>query len=234
MQDDKYLIPSAVIVAGFIIAAAVVYSSNSSIFTGGVAAVGSGDTVKEQNFGNANSPAAQNVASVNGNDHIRGNSKAPVKIIEFSDIECPFCKRFHPTVKQIVDEYKGQVAWVYRHFPLESIHSRARRAAEASECANRQGKFWEYHDKLFENQQSLDINSLKNYASQIGLDNSKFNTCLDRNEAASKVASDLQQATDAQGRGTPYFVLINKDGETIVVSGAQPWQSFTSAIQSLQ
>jgi len=186
----------------------------------------------------ANPPTSAIQVKIDGTDPILGDENAGISIVEFSDFQCPFCQRAYTGAVadfKKSDYFKnGEVNLVYKQFPLNSIHPQAQKAAEASECANRQGKFWEYHDKLFENQQSLDINSLKTYASQVGLDNGKFNTCLDRDEAAAKVASDLKQATDAQGRGTPYFVLVNKDGKTVVVSGAQPWQNFVSAIESLK
>src|SRR3989338_7324058 len=98
------------------------------------------------------SGSAQNVRPVSAQDHIRGDSQAPVKIVEYSDIECPFCKRFHPTMQQVMAQYQGKVAWVYRHFPL-SFHQNAEKEAEATECANELGgdnKFWEYTDKLLD------------------------------------------------------------------------------------
>ncbi|PIN95708.1 hypothetical protein COU56_00740, partial [Candidatus Pacearchaeota archaeon CG10_big_fil_rev_8_21_14_0_10_31_9] len=133
------------------------------------------------------------------------------------------------------DDFKnGDVAIVYKHFPLTSIHPYAQKAAEASECANRQGKFWEYHDTLFENQQALDVPSLKLYASQLKLDTTKFNKCLDGGEASAKVNKDSQDAQVAGGQGTPYFVLVNKKGETQAVSGAVPYANFEAAISSLK
>lgn len=87
-----------------------------------------------------------------GNSSVRGKSDAPVMIVEFSDFQCPFCSRVHPTVKQVIKEYGDKVALVYKHFPLNSIHPRAQKAAEAAECAKDQGKFWEFHDQLIENQ----------------------------------------------------------------------------------
>lgn len=111
------------------------------------------DAVISGSASNANPQIAQSIKPITGEDHIFGNSDAPIKIVEFSDLECPFCQKFHPTVKQIVEDYDGQVTWVYRHFPLESIHSYARPAAEASECVAELGgndAFWQYLDLLFE------------------------------------------------------------------------------------
>ncbi|MBI4090954.1 MAG: thioredoxin domain-containing protein, partial [Candidatus Komeilibacteria bacterium] len=93
---------------------------------------------------------ATKIAAVSKDDHIRGDVNAEVTLIEYSDFECPFCARFRPTVTQALAEYQGKVRLVYRHFPLRSIHPQAQKAAEASECASEQGKFWEMHDKLFD------------------------------------------------------------------------------------
>lgn len=87
-----------------------------------------------------------------GNSSVRGKAGAPVTIVEFSDFQCPFCSRAHPTVKQVLESYGDKVTFVYKHFPLISIHPRAQKSAEAAECAKDQGKFWEFHDQLFENQ----------------------------------------------------------------------------------
>ena len=176
--------------------------------------------------------------TIDETDPILGDENAEVSIVEFSDFQCPFCARAASGSLADLknsDYFKnGQVNLIYKHFPLNSIHPDAQKAAEASVCADNQGKFWEYHDTLFvKGAQALDINSLKSYASQLGLNTADFDKCLDDGEAAKKVASDLQQAAEAGGRGTPYFVIVNKQGETQTVSGAVPWANFESAIQSL-
>jgi len=118
--------------------------------------------------------ALDSVAKVTKDDHVLGNINAPVKIIEFSDPECPFCKRFHITMEEIISNYGkgGQVAWVYRHFPLDSLHPKARKEAEALECAGEQGKFWEYTSKIYEvtpSNNRLDPNQLYKIAIDLGL-----------------------------------------------------------------
>ncbi len=175
---------------------------------------------------------------VRAEDPILGNKDAPISIVEFSDFQCPFCGRvFQGAITDFKnsDYFKtGEVNLIYKNFPLNSIHQYAEKAAEAGECANKQGKFWEYHNKLFENQNALDINNLKSYASQINLDTDKFNNCLDNNEALDDIKNDVSDALSAGARGTPYFVILNKKtGKTQVVSGAVPWTNFESAIQSL-
>jgi len=174
-------------------------------------------------------------------DPILGSPDAQLSIVEFSDFQCPFCQRVDSGALADLrnSEYfkDGTVNLVYKHFPLSSIHPFAQKAGEASECARRIGgndKFWEYHDTLFANAPTLDDDSLKSYASQIGLDSGEFNSCLDGDEAKSKVDSDLQEASSAGGRGTPYFVVINNEnGNTQAISGAVPWSQFEAAINSL-
>ena len=218
-----------------------------SLFTGGFGFGSDGSSGGSAGTGNVVVPPAQAPPTtgsvkvqIDDDDPILGDRGAGISIVEFSDFQCPFCGRAHTgalTELKNSDYFKnGDVNLVYKHFPLNSIHPQAQKAAEGSECARRIGgddKFWEFHDLLFENQQSLDVASLKTYATQIGIDTSKFNKCLDDGEATSLVNDQTKQATDAGGRGTPYFVLINEDGDTQVISGAVPWTNFEAAINSL-
>ncbi len=158
-------------------------------------------------------------------DHVIGDPNAKVEIIEYSDFECPFCGRFFPTVKRILKEYKGKVKFAYRHFPL-SFHPEAQKAAEASECAAEQGKFWQMHDKIFQAQNTPDFNvqGWKKFAKQLGLNTAKFNKCLDSGKYADKVKKDLQEGTQLGITGTP-TTFIN--GEAI--TGAYPY-SYVKAV----
>ena len=175
------------------------------------------------------------VASVNAEDYVDddpvlGNKNAKLTIVEFSDFQCPFCARFkEQTLNQLKSQYidTGKVKFVYRDFPLSSIHPMAQKAAEASECADDQEKFWEMHDKIFEGQASLSINSLKQWAAELGLNTNDFNKCLDSGKNKDEVEKDLRDATSSGGQGTPYFIV----GE-IPVSGAQPFSAFQQAIES--
>ncbi len=187
---------------------------------------------------NSNEEIPDSNSYEDSNAPILGNPNAFISIIEYSDFQCPFCERAHSgTLSDFrnSDYFKsGEVNLVYKHFPLNSIHPQAQKAAEASECANKQGKFWSYHNILFENQQALDIASLKKYALTLNLDTTKFNKCLDNGEATLRVNNDLQEASIAGGRGTPYFVLINKNGDRKTISGAVPYSNFEEAIKELQ
>jgi len=136
-----------------------------------------------------------------------GPADVNIIIIEFGDYQCPYCKSVDSTVKQILEKYSNNVRFVYRDFPLTEIHQYAQKAAEASECADEQGKFWDYHDKLFENQQTLDTASLKQYAKNIGLNTANFDNCLDTGRMSAEVQKDL---TDGKGygvSGTPTFFI---------------------------
>ena len=163
-------------------------------------------------------------------DAVRGDKDAPVTIIEWSDFECPFCKRANDdAIAQVKSQYvnSGKVKIVYRDFPLTSIHPNAQKAAEAAECADDQGKFWEMHDIIFARQPSLSLANLKNWAVELGLDAEEFNDCLDSGKHTNEVNKDAQDAQNVGGRGTPYFVVGNTP-----ISGAQPFANFQAAIEA--
>ncbi len=156
---------------------------------------------------------------------VRGSPNAPVTIVEFSDFECPFCQRAEPTVRQIMNDYNGKVKLVYMQFPL-SFHPNAQKAAEASECAGDQGKFWEYNDRLFDTKQ-LDVASLKQHAAGLGLDTAKFNACLDGGAKSSAVGAQAAMGSQNGVSGTPSFFI---NGKPIV--GAQPYENFKAIIDA--
>lgn len=165
-----------------------------------------------------------------GNAYFKGDEDAPVTIIEYSDFQCPFCLRFfEQTLPEIERQYvdTGKAMLVYKHLPLSSIHPYAEKAAEAAECAGVQGKFWEMHDKIFQNQAALAVDNLKGYAASLGVNAKKFNACLDNGDMAKKVQDDLAEATRIGASGTPTF-LIN--GQKVV--GAQPFGAFQAVIDA--
>lgn len=163
-------------------------------------------------------------------DHIRGNAGAPVTLVEYSDFECPFCKRFHGTVKQLVDQSNGKVRWVYRHFPLVEIHSKAPKEAAAAECAAELGgndAFWKFADRFFEltpSNNRTDIDTvLPRVARDIGLDQARFASCLAGGRYDRRIEEDRQNALATGGRGTPWSIIVSKSGKTYALSGAQPY-----------
>ena len=178
-------------------------------------------------------------ALIENNDPLLGSADAGITILEFSDFQCPFCARaFTGAITDFKnsDYFKnGEVNLIYKQFPLNSIHPYAQKAAEASLCAGEQGKFWEYHDKLFLNQGALTVADLKGYASELGLNTAQFNSCLDGGKYASEVSKETAQATSAGGQGTPFFIIVNTEtGKATSISGAYPWAQFDTAIQSIQ
>ena len=156
-----------------------------------------------------------------------GPDDAPVTIIEFSDYACPYCKRAETVVQQILERYPEQVRFVYRHFPLESIHPQAFGAAEAAMCANEQGQFWAYHEKLFEHSPKHGKPELKSYARAIGLDTAAFDACLDERQTRGVVQADLQAGQGAGVRGTPAFFVNG-----LMMSGSRTLEEFVKVIES--
>jgi len=138
---------------------------------------------------------------------ILGNSQATVVVEEFSDFQCPACRAAVPVVKGIVNKYKNQIKFIYRHFPLLKIHPRAYDAALASECANDQGKFWQYHDLLFANQPNFKRSQLMEYARELGLDSEQFSACLQSRARRQIVDADLQKARELNLNSTPTFIV---------------------------
>ena len=165
-------------------------------------------------------------------DHVYGNRDAPVTLIEYSDFECPFCKRFHPTAKQLVDKSNGRVNWVYRHFPIESHNPGAQKQAEASECAAELGgndAFWKYTDTIYARTRSggkgFPVANLVPLAGEIGLDRDAFRQCLDSGKHAPKVQQQLLDAQRAGITGTPGNILLHtRSRKAVPVIGAQPYE----------
>lgn len=234
-NKNIYLIPFSIIIAGILIAGAVWLASSRQGSLGRI-----DKPSDEINRGVAQAlQGGGNMRKIDANDHIRGNPEAQVKIVEYSDLECPFCKRFHATMIQAIEEYGkgGKVAWVYRHFPLDALHSKARKEAEATECANKLGgntAFWKYIDRLFEvtpSNNGLDLAQLPIIAKDVGLDRTAFTACLDSGKFADYVANDLKDAQAAGGSGTPYSIAIAANGEKFPINGAQPYEEVKRIIE---
>ena len=140
-------------------------------------------------------------------DPFIGNRNSPVRIVEFSDFQCPFCKQSFFVVREILDKYKDDIFFTYRDFPVTQIHPESLKAAEAAQCANEQGKFWSMHDKIFINQENITITDLKIYALEIGLDSSMFNNCLDSGKYNQEVIQDYSDGLRLGVVGTPTFFI---------------------------
>ncbi len=168
-------------------------------------------------------------------DHIRGNPDAKVSVIEYSDFECPFCSRHHPTMQQVLDTYGDDVNWVYRHYPLP-FHPNAQKAAEATECAAELGgndTFWEMTDMLME-KGATDSTQFPVYAKAVGLNEAKFMECLNSGRHAQRVTDDMTGGSAAGVNGTPGNIILNNETEdSRNVSGAQPFSAFQVVIDEM-
>lgn len=154
-------------------------------------------------------------------------------IVEYSDIDCPFCKRFHPTMQQIMTDYDGKIRWVYKHLPLTSLHPNAMQKALASECAADQGKFWEYLDPMITNE-PVDTAEITSVADDIGLDRTKFDNCVTNQQFKDRISEDSNEAQSLGGRGTPYGVIIDKDGNIVdTIEGALPYDSVKQTLDAI-
>lgn len=175
-------------------------------------------------------------------DPMKGNPDAPITIVEFSDFQCPFCAKFHETtLPQLEKNYiqTGKVNFVYRDFPIQNIHPNAAPAALASECADDQGKFWEMHDLIFENQQiwkdlpiSQSVALYKQYALELGLNSNEFDSCLDSGKYLDEIQNDLNDGRTYGVSGTPGFFVGNEKIGFTPITGAQPYSTFQRVIEA--
>ena len=156
---------------------------------------------------------------------IRGTERAPVTIVKFEDFQCPFCKSAQPTFKDLLKRYDGKVRIVHKDLPLEEIHPLARQAAEAGRCAGEQGKFWEYHDKLYVDSPKLNTEDLRSAAKDIGLNSQAFDQCLTSGKYRAAVQKDINDAAQLGLTGTPAFFINGRE-----ISGAQPLEAFSAII----
>jgi protein-disulfide isomerase len=210
----------------------VVWGANSNSNTNAAAAAPSpvaapGDTVGA-------------LPPVTSDDHVRGDlNKAQVVLVEYSDFECPYCKTFAPTTSKILTTYGDKVALVYRHFPL-SFHQNAQKEAEASECVADLGgdkAFWSFHDKIFErttsNGTGFALDKLGALAKEVGVNQTKFQTCLDSGTFTKKVQDEETGGTAAGINGTPGTIILAKDGTKSMISGAQPFDAIKTQLDAL-
>ncbi len=236
--QSPMMIPIAIIIAGLLIAGALIFNSMNS---GGNTQANSNIPSADQNI---------DIAPVTDKDHILGNPKATLLVVEYSDLECPFCKQFHKTMQQMMAEFgtEGKVAWVYRHFPIYKgsetqppLHSKAGKESEATECAAELGgndMFWKYTDRIYEitpSNNGLDLAKLPIIAKELGLNQAAFETCLTSGRYADKIEQSYNEALKAGAEGTPYTVIIDtRNGQTIpITAGAIPYTALSALIKSI-
>ncbi|MCI0619709.1 DsbA family protein [Candidatus Wolfebacteria bacterium] len=216
-----YGIPIAIVVAGVLIAGVVFWTGNDR-------------KVFPNTTSNRTASESGGVLRIpSETDHIRGNPDASIVIVEFSDLECPFCAQIHPTLDRIVKE-NNDVKWIFRHFPLSTIHSRALSAAVASECiAKLSGNeaFWSFTDAAFLNQRQLGDAWYREQAASFGIDLSAFEGCMNDKKIVSDIQADFDEATGVGGRGTPYVVVVTPSGDLMPFSGALPYAQVSAVIE---
>lgn len=167
--------------------------------------------------------------TITDQDHIRGDKNAPITLVEFSDFQCPYCQRFHSEAQKLIDNNPGKVRWVLKHFPL-SFHEYANKAAESAECAGEQGKFWEYADKLFLEQDKFSNPSFfSDAASQLGLDRTQFDNCVTSGKYKQKIQADYDMGVAAGVSGTPGSFING-----VYVAGAKPYASLQQIVDGLK
>lgn len=215
MDKANYLVPLAIVLAGGLV--------GLGIFFGGRDTAPSESAPAEVAGEQSGAPSAAELAitKIREDDHIRGNPESPIVMIEYSDIECPVCLRFQPIVQQAVDEYRGKVVWVFRHFPL-SIHANAQKEAEATECAANQGgneAFWKYLDTLFERSggggTGFALADLAPLAEELGLDRDQFSECLDGGQVAKDVRDEMAEGAAVGIQGTPGTFVVNRESDEV-------------------
>lgn len=177
----------------------------------------------------ANKVDMNKLMPISKDEVIRGNEDAEITIIEYSDFDCPFCARFHNTMKELISE-NNNIKWVYRHFPL-SFHPNAEKKAVAVECAKEQGKYWESVDLLLEKR--TPVAGIPNAFAELGIDKVEFEDCFNNNKTLPTVKSHVKNVIELGGRGTPFSVIIDKNGNATPVSGAVPLPNLKAQINAL-
>lgn len=227
-QPNQYLIPLAIVIAGAFVAGALYFSNLGS---GNQFVTNTGNT---QPVAQAQQPTGNTdaILPVTDADHIKGSPDAPVKIVVYSDFECPFCKRFHDTMNVVMDKYgdSGEVAWVFRQFPIEQLHPvKAQAVAVASECVAELGgndAFWKFSDGYFDvtltNNRTNIETVIPQLVKEIGLNQSAFQTCFESGKYNERIKTDMDNAVETGGGGTPWSIVIGADGTTYPINGAQP------------
>ena len=218
------MIAGAIVLAGLLVAGAILLKDAKP-------------PVTEKDTGGGEETAE--IRPISKDEHLRGNPKATIFIVEYSDLECPFCKVFHGTMKRVLAD-NNDVAWVYRHYPIPQLHSRAIREAEATECAWEQGgndAFWKYTDRIFEitpSNNGLPESELPKIAGDLGLDVSAFNLCLNSGKYKSKIQADVEDGASAGVRGTPSSFIVFKGKVVDTIPGAQSYDTVIKKLSGIK
>ncbi len=239
LAEKLYSPTTAILMSGVLIALAIFFRPVGIALPETQAVKGSATTGA---LAQAVSVSLEHMKPITSDDHIRGNTSAPLIMVVYSDLECPYCKVFHQTMLQLMNQYgsQGKLAWVYRNFPIASLHSKAQNEAVASECANLLGGndiYWKYVDDVFattNSNNSLDPVFLPKFATELGLNTPAFNECMQSGKFTKKIADSIAEAATVGARGTPFGILINtKTGEKTAIPGAEPIEMVQQLIDSM-
>lgn len=231
-KKKDFLLPISILIAAILIGGTIVWSTERK------AQLNNNPNDKSANIDL--SKMVEKISPLSEKDHLWGNINAPLKIIVFTDFECPFCKEFHNTIHQTLLEFGDEVVVAYRHFPIPALHQYAQKEAEASECVAEIGgeeRFRQYVDKIFETTKSndgLDPLMLPKLAVGLGINEKKFNECLSSGKYAEKVSNQSEEAVNVGAQGTPYAVIISPKGKKFPVPGAFPYNSTNPQIPSFK
>ncbi|MFA7201611.1 MAG: thioredoxin domain-containing protein [Candidatus Paceibacterota bacterium] len=241
VQNKNTLMVSASIILGAIIVGVCVLYAGSIIQpivnTGGDA---NGAVAPAPTGGTASEAETQEILSIQSDDYVWGDPQAPVKLVLFTDLECPFCKKFDETLNTVMSTYgkDKKLAVVFRHFPLTNIHKKALPEAQALECAGKLGgneAFWKFVNRVYTittSNDGLDAKELPNIASFVGLNVKDFSACVAKNDFAQKIQKQQQDAVKIGVQGTPHSVVVAQNGKTFVINGAQDATGVSSVIDS--
>jgi len=238
VMQSKYLLPISSLLAAALVSGSLIYTSGGR---------GQANVAENVEGGLLDTAIAEVIRPVGKDDRIRGSASPKITIIEYSDTECPYCKVFHETMHKVMQEYGEDVAWVYRQFPIEGLHSQALEEAIATECVAKLGgndAFWMFVDKIYEvtpSNDRLDLSLLPEFAELAGVAPDEFESCLSSGETWSEVQEDLNDTEELArwmmqnaGRniGTPFSVVITKD-ESFPLPGAQPYEGIKAVLEQL-
>ena len=252
-SEKELSLPMAIVLGAFLIAIAIIVvkmparvETTSAVAPGNTLDASAVSAMVNRVLANKN---VTPVVPISPDDHIIGATNPKITVIEYSDLECPFCKNFDTTMNKVMQNYGDKVSWVYRHFPLDCIdntdasctplHPKARHEAVASECAAEQGgndAFWKYITKVFAitpSNNQLDPAQLTSIAQDLNLDMNKFNTCLSTDKYADVVSRDAKEGLKSNVHGTPMSIIVDRLGNTYTISGAYPYEVISGTIDSL-
>lgn len=230
------MIPVSIVIAGLFIGMGLYFGGGAS---GGAVAIEGNPTPTQQPAQPSGNLDAYD--PVTEDDHVRnGNYDAPIMIIEYSDYDCPFCGRFHETMKVVAEKYGENIGWVYRHFPLEQLHPQAPAVAVASECVAELGgndAFWAFSDAYLAARSAGDQTAhgtlIPQLVTEVGVDRAAFSECFESGRFNADVQADVDDAIETGGRGTPWSIVVAPDGSTYPINGALPQNAIEQLIDGI-